>query len=306
MYLGICIWTMMRNPPYQDTVKKIGDIGFRGVELIAWSREAVSDYYTAPTCRELRGIIADKGMTLTNFNHNSLAMTSEDPQARLYARETFRRVIEAAHALGSKSVTTTTPYPFGLMPDNFPKVVDIPQMPMLEVRADIRRDWNANWNLFVDEMGVYCQMAAQAGLRMLVEAHPHRWIYSTDSLLRLVENVKADNLGFNFDPSHLFHCGELPQCSIYRAGKAIGHVHISDNDTYTNAHWQPGQGKMDWKAMLQAFSDIGYDGALSIELENVPGCAGRDRLMTDEMYGQLALSAKFMRTLGKEMGIPVE
>ena len=39
----------------------------------------------------------------------------------------------------------------------------------------------------------------------------------------------------------------------------------------TNVHWRPGMGKIDWTAMFQALKDVGYDGVISIELEDVPG-----------------------------------
>lgn len=306
MFLGVAIWTMMRNPPYEDTIRKIGEMGFKGVELIGWGQEAFDDYYTPQRCCELKQLIGNLGMKVTNFNHNALGMSSMNSDRRIQAERTFQCAIHTAESLGCECVTTTSPYPFGWLPDQFPKVVDIQKMPRLCVNADLNQNWNENYSVFVEEVRKYARRAREAGLKLLIETHPHRWICSTDALMRLADHVCEDNLGFNMDPSHLFHCGELPQCSIYRAGDLIQHLHISDNDSNTNAHWQPGQGKMDWDAMMQALKNIGYNGELSIELEDVPGCAGRDKLATEEMLNQLKQSAGFMEDVCARNGIVLE
>ena len=74
----------------------------------------------------------------------------------------------------------------------------------------------------------------------------------------------------NFDPSHLFPVGETPHVVIYQLAERIFHCHFSDNDGTTNVHWRPGEGKIDWEAVLGALRDTGYDRVISIELEDVP------------------------------------
>ena len=37
----------------------------------------------------------------------------------------------------------------------------------------------------------------------------------------------------------------------------------------------PGKGKIDWQAVLVALKDVGYNGVISIELEDVPGVSRR-------------------------------
>ena len=82
-------------------------------------------------------------------------------------------------------------------------------------------------------------------------------------------------MGINFDPSHTFPCGDFPDITVYRLNRHIIHIHVSDNDAVTNVHWRPGMGKIDWRAMFQALKDVGYDGVVSIELEDVPGRVAR-------------------------------
>jgi sugar phosphate isomerase/epimerase len=124
-------------------------------------------------------------------------------------------------------------------------------------------------------------------------------------MLRLIEHTGADNLGMNVDPSHLFPGGEVPHYTIYMLGSKVFHTHCSDNDGQSNAHWRPGKGKVDWSAFLRALRDVGYDGVLSIELEDVPGSGKRDRPAGPELDGELRRTIAYLSALAQEQGISV-
>lgn len=305
MFLGVCIWTMMRNPPYEDTIREIADMGFKGVELIGWTEEAYREYYTHEKNKELKKLIADLGLTLTNFNYNALDLSQNDPAMRKANMEIYKMALETAYELGAKTFTNTCPYPFSLFPE-YPMVKDIPIMGTLSVNADMNRDWEANYQIYVESVRECCKLAKEAGLKVLIEAHPYRWIHNVDGMLRLYEKVGMDNLGFNFDPSHLHQSGEIPQCAIYQLRGKLHHVHLSDNDTFTNAHWRPGQGKMDWPAIIKALSDIGYDGGLSLELEDVPGACSKFIPATPAIKDELRLSVQYLERVFAELGLKLE
>jgi len=36
-------------------------------------------------------------------------------------------------------------------------------------------------------------------------------------------------------------------------------------------HFRPGKGKIDWASTMKALKDIGYDGVVSLEFEDIPG-----------------------------------
>ena len=56
MKFGACIWPFQWEPPYETTIRRIAGLGFRAVELIAWDRQALDDYYTPqrPALRQSR------------------------------------------------------------------------------------------------------------------------------------------------------------------------------------------------------------------------------------------------------------
>jgi sugar phosphate isomerase/epimerase len=126
------------------------------------------------------------------------------------------------------------------------------------------------------------------------------------SMMRLIDQVDSPALGMNFDPSHLFQMGEMPQMVIYEVGHRIFHTHFSDNDGTSNAHWRPGKGKIDWRGVLQALQAVGYDGVISIELEDVPGTGRRDQQSTGALDRETMLAKDYLIPLCAELDIRVE
>ena len=133
-------------------------------------------------------------------------------------------------------------------------------------------------------------------------------MHNAAGMLRIIDQIDSNAIGLNLDPSHLFPMGELPNMVAYEVGDRIFHTHISDNDGQTNAHWRPGKGKVDWRAFLIALKDIGYDGPLSLELEDVPGAAGypgfhRSPESTPEIERQHILARDYLTQLCAELAI---
>ena len=123
-----------------------------------------------------------------------------------------------------------------------------------------------------------------------LEMHPGFVVYNPETLLKLREAV-GEEIGANFDPSHLFWQGIDPIAAIRKLKGAIYHVHAKDTkinpytssvngvlDTKTyldeeNRSWifrtvGYGHGYQFWKDFVSTLRMVGYDGALSIEHED--------------------------------------
>ena len=160
----------------------------------------------------------------------------------------------------------------------------------------------------VDVLRQFAEACEERAMRVALEPHPHRMMHNAAGMLRIIDQIESSAIGLNLDPSHLFPMGELPNMVAYEVGDRIFHTHISDNDGQTNAHWRPGKGKVDWRAFLISLKDIGYDGPLSLELEDVPGAAGypgfnRSPDSTPEIERQHTLAKDYMTRLCDEVGI---
>jgi sugar phosphate isomerase/epimerase len=173
------------------------------------------------------------------------------------------------------------------------------------VDLDPALDWNQNWADYVDVTRRFCDICEAANMKFALEPHPYRWMRNAASMMRLIDHVNSPALGMNMDPSHLFPMGEMPQVVVYEVGNRIFHTHFSDNDGTSNAHWRPGKGKIDWKGVLAALQAVGYDGVISIELEDVPGTGNRDQSSTPVLDRETMLAKDYLAALCQELGIPV-
>jgi sugar phosphate isomerase/epimerase len=74
---------------------------------------------------------------------------------------------------------------------------------------------------------------------------------------------------------------EKPEDIILALANRIVTVHISDFDFVNERHWLPGEGKIDWKAVLKALGQIEYNGVFLYEIGyKCPETILRDRDLT--------------------------
>jgi len=134
------------------------------------------------------------------------------------------------------------------------------------------------------------KFAKNHGVKVAFEMHPGFVVYNTETLLKLRKEC-GNNLGANFDPSHLFWQGMEPIASVRKLGKAIFHVHAKDSkvDPFNTAvngvldtkHYGDeinrswvfrtcgyGHNMEWWKDFVSTLRMIGYDGVVSIEHED--------------------------------------
>ncbi|MDQ3327533.1 MAG: sugar phosphate isomerase/epimerase [Chloroflexota bacterium] len=301
MQFGAAIWPFQWHPPYDDAIRRIAGLGFSNVELIAWDAAALDEHYTPQRVEALKRLLTDEGLTLSEFVSTPAGAGSPDATRRAAAVEYFKRVVDTAAALGTTMVNSVVSTPFDL---SFPVLLELPESQEVTVELPRGLDWADGYKGYVETLQQCCAVCEEAGLRYALETHPHRWATTALSLLRLIEDVGSPVLGANLDPSHLFPCGDLPQVAVYQLGPNVYHTHFSDNDGQTNAHWRPGKGKIDWSATLQALQDIGYDGVISIELEDVPGRASKANPVAGDAFDRENQDTmRYLSGLAENVGI---
>ena len=313
MRFGAPVWPFKWDQPYDDAVRRISRLGVRAVELIGWTRRSLDEYYRPSTIANLRAIVEGEGLVLSQFVSTPAKMASGDPAERAGAVEHFKRQTDVGAALGATLVNSVTHYPFDIA---YRPITDRPHMQQFSVEVEAGLDWDQNWRDYVAAIRECARYAESAGLRFSLEPHPFRYGANADGLLRLIEAVGSPALGVNVDPSHLFPVGEMPHVVLYRLGERVLHCHVSDNDGMTNVHWRPGKGKIDWAAVFVALREIGYDGVVSLEFEDVPGVSRPNRdvpgvyrgldVASEEFEKEYLIALEYLTGLAKDAGLHVE
>jgi sugar phosphate isomerase/epimerase len=213
------------------------------------------------------------------------------PDAKHAARdaETFRKTVQLAEKIGVKVIVGFSGCPGGSPADTQPNWItyrwpeEYDQMLQWQWKEKVIPYWKEAAK-FAREHGVH---------RLAFEMHPNFVVYNPRTLLKLREAV-GEEIGANCDLSHLFWQGCDPVEVIHFLGKQgmIYHAHMKDTVLYPdnvakygvlNFVFEKtdlplasdafravgyGHGASTWKAVLQAYMDINYDGILSIENED--------------------------------------
>lgn len=148
----------------------------------------------------------------------------------------------------------------------------------------------------------------KANVNFALEVHPTEIAFDIASAKRALEAVgHHKRFGFNYDPSHLGYQGVDYVKFIREFSERIYHVHVKDawwghgdgtvgvfgghtNFGDARRFWDfrsPGRGDIDFEEIIVALNDIGYQGPLSVEWEDI---------RMDRVHGG-AEAASFVRSL---------
>jgi sugar phosphate isomerase/epimerase len=219
--------------------------------------------------RDLQQKMTDTGVSLTSLGYYPNPLTPDAEESKV-ARAHIRKVITAAEKLGVKVVNTF-----------------------------IGRDWHLplsdNWKRFRQAWRPLIAFAADHGVSIAIENCPMRFTHDewpggknlacTPAAWRqMFQEVDSPNFGLNFDPSHLvLQYIDIPR-AVEEFGPRIFHVHAKDLQVDADRLYQvgvladdpkdwhtpkiPGRGQVPWGPFFQALRKIGYDGWVSIEIED--------------------------------------
>jgi len=119
------------------------------------------------------------------------------------------------------------------------------------------------------------------GIKIAIENWFETCLQGIDTFECLLDSIKDDNFGLNYDPSHLVHqeCNHLLPVTMF--GKRIFHTHAKDTlidvevrvrvGIYGRGWWRyvvPGSGRINWGEYINHLRMNGYRGVLSIEHED--------------------------------------
>ena len=212
-----------------------------------------------------------------------------DPKHAARDAETFQKTVQLAERIGVRVIVGFSGCPGGSPTDTQPNWITYRWPP--EYNEMLQWQWKEKVVPYWKEAAKF---AREHGIhRLAFEMHPNFVVYNPRTLLQLREAV-GEEIGANCDLSHLFWQGCDPVEVIHFLGKQgmIYHAHMKDTVLYPenvakygvlNFVFEKsdlplasdafravgyGHGASTWKAILQAYMDINYDGILSIENED--------------------------------------
>ncbi len=263
------------NAPYENAIKKIGDLGFQGLELIAAEIEDLDGYYTEDRMKELRNIYTGYGMELSEFvlyAHLVTGLMERSPRQKEEAYDIFKRGVDKAVFLGTDKLNIVSNWPnemkapIDYLPCYFHPSLSAPFEPKLKIEMPLHYDAKGAWENYIDSLKKLTEICEDAGITFVLEGHANVEIGTTDGILRAADHIQSSHFGTNFDTAWQLVQREYLPWSIYKLGDKIKHVHLRDGDGLLCYSLPPGMGIIDWNGVVRALKEVGYTGYLSFEL----------------------------------------
>jgi sugar phosphate isomerase/epimerase len=138
-----------------------------------------------------------------------------------------------------------------------------------EVSVPVKKGWE--W--VAESLRICADYAGEKNIRLALEHFPFGLINTVDATVKIVNQVKSNNLGILIDTGHLNITGEDPAVSVEKAKKFLVHVHINNNDGIHDLHYPPYNGtlkKDDFFSFINALKQINYQGYYSFEIVTAP------------------------------------
>lgn len=229
---------------------------------------------------ECRGLVISAISCHGNAIHPNRAIAEDHHRA-------FRNSVRLASALGVPVVNG-----FSGCPGDHPDAVN-PNWVTCAWPDEYRDILDYQWNeVAIPYWREQNQFLKEHNVKFAIEMHPGFIVYANDNLLRL-RHAAGEQIGANFDPSHLWWQGIDPIAAVRELGRegALFHVHAKDTriDPYNAARngnldtksygdilqrsWVfrsvgYGHGIEWWKDFCSNLRMVGYDYVLSIEHED--------------------------------------
>ncbi len=168
----------------------------------------------------------------------------------------FRNTVLLAETLGVPVVINFSGLPGGAPEDKTPNWITY-SWPN-EHGSALAYQWDKVLIPYWKKEAKFCK---EHGIKIALEMHPNFAVYNPETLLKLREAC-GDNIGVNFDPSHLFWQGIDPVRAIQALKGVIYHFHAKD--TRIDTHNTALNGVLDTKGLDKAaerswlFRTVGY------------------------------------------------
>ncbi|MGI8916131.1 MAG: sugar phosphate isomerase/epimerase family protein [Chloroflexota bacterium] len=249
------------------------------VEVMCWPHGQAERRYAGVThinvthfgvadATQVQKLVDQHGVEISALGYYPNPLTPDPDERKVYV-DHIRAVIDAAQRLGLHNVNTF-------------------------VGRNQQQTVEANWPAFLEVWPPLVSYAAERGVNIGIENCP--MLFTQDEWpggqnlatspaiwRRMFADIPASTFGLNYDPSHMIWQMMDEVQPIYDFAPRLHHVHAKDarlNRKTLNEEGNlafplrfhtpklPGLGEVRWGAFFAALTDVGYTGAVCVEVED--------------------------------------
>lgn len=240
-YSSFFVWV----PSYtlDETIKRVASLGYDGIEIGAAAPHAYPAHLGADRRAQVRDLLQEHDIALSSMlpapsggpGNNPASPYIEERRATI---EHYKELAELVAMWGGKTLI---------------------YLPGWTIFGTSRRQ---AWAWSREVLTEVAHAIAHTGVTLVIEptSHDTNLCVSADDAIELMQDVNLPNVKLMFDTFHVHYSREVNTDYVYKMGADLRHIHISDNDRLP-----PGQGVVDFPAIIDAVIDIGFDGYLTME-----------------------------------------
>ena len=261
--------------PMPEALATAAKLGAKGVQVYATRGEMSPEELTGQKRRDFLAMVKDNGLVISALC-GDLGRGFGNPELNPQLIQRSKRILDLAKELETNIVTTH----IGVTPadENHPR-----------------------YKIMQDACGELAAYADSLDAHFAIETGPE----TSETLKHFLDSLHSTGVAVNLDPANLVMVtGDDPAKAVHNLKDYIVHTHAKDGVKLLNrepeiiyglvngdAGADPafeevplGKGSVPWQAYLQALTDIGYKGFLTIERE-----------VGDDPTSDIALAMDFLR-----------
>ena len=264
---------------FEQVIDLAAKEGLSCVEMMCWPKGKALRRYAGVThvdvdtldetrVEYLRSYADGRGVSISALGYYPNPLDADSEKRNTYIRHIYK-LIDASHAMGINLINTF-------------------------IGRNLTKNLEENLEEMVEVWTPIIAYAHGRGVRVAIENCPmfytkDEWPGGTNVACSpyvwrtMFERIPYDNLGLNYDPSHMLLQGTDYIRPVYDFRDRIFHAHIKDIKMYPDRIYEygmfgypgwyhapktPGLGDLDWGRFMSALYDIKFDGGVCIEIED--------------------------------------
>ena len=251
---GIWAGVFPRDLPYADCFRLAKDAGFDGIELTMAGEITLAS--SPDQVRQIGAEARKAGISISSLWVSPLSaspLNSANPDVRGQGVTAIRRALEFAGDLDCGALL--------LVPGR------------VGAGSKLEVPYETTWERFTTELKKVIPDAEKAKVILTIENVSNKFLLSPLEMRAFIDQFNSPWLRAHFDTGNVMYTG-YPQDWILTLGSRIKRVHIKDRKTSPQAEQaHPSallEGDVDWKAVVNALVQVGYQGFLSPEIAHDP------------------------------------
>lgn len=247
--LAMHTWAYASNPTWlpaytlEETIKRVRKAGYEGIEIGAASPHCYPPTLSAQRRKDIGKMLKDYGLELAAMlpahgggPGNNVA--SPIPEERRWSIEHYKELAQLVHDWGGK------------------RMICLPGWFIFGTT------YKQAWDWAVEAAREIARFSAGLGVEVVIEPTPEdsNIVNTCEDTINFMHAVGEPNVKLMFDSHHVITMKEVMSDYVYRMGKDLVHIHLSDDHRLP-----PGKGRGDFPALVAALKETGFDGYLSME-----------------------------------------